>query len=235
MTSSWERIGGWSGILFFIVVVASFFTPDTPDADDPTSEIVSSIADDRSGHILSAYLGGVATVLFLIFVGAVWSRLRRGELERGPSVLTLLGGVATGVIILVSDGVLLALVEAADEGREPAAVRALFELDEILFIGVGFTQAVFYAGAAMAGLRTGGIPRWLAWVAAALAVVFVVTLLGVFSEDEDGGVLGGIFFIALLVNFLWIFAAGIGLLRPGEPAATEPRAAAATGGPPPSV
>jgi hypothetical protein len=213
MTRDWERIGAVSGILFFAAVVASFFTPETPDADDPTAEIASSIADDRTAHLVSAYLQGIASLLFIVFVGALWSRLRRAEADRGPSILVALGGLGSAIIILVSSGVFLALIEAADEGREPAAVRALFELDEIVFIVLGWTSAAFYAGAALSSLSTRSLPRWLGWLAAALAALFVVALLGVFSEDDDGGVLGAIFFVGILVNFLWILATSIVMLR----------------------
>lgn len=218
MTRDWERLGALSGMLFFAAVVASFFTPETPDADDPTAEIARSIADDRTAHLLSVYLQGIASLLFLVFVGALWSRLRRAEADRGPSILVALGGVGSALIILVSSGVFLALIEAADEGREPAAVRALFELDEIVFIVIGWTSAAFYAGVALSSLATRSLPRWLGWIAAALAVVFVVAFLGVFSESDEGGVLGAIFFIGLLVNFLWILAASILMLRASPPA-----------------
>jgi hypothetical protein len=212
----WERLGAASGVLFFVLVVASFFTPDTPDADDPTTEIVSSIADDRTAHLVSAYLSFLATLFFLAFTAALWSRLRRAEADRGPSVLVLLGGLGSSLMILVANGVFLALIEAADEGREPEAVRALFELDEIMFIGIGITTAAFYAGAALSALATNSLPRWLGWIAAALAVVFPLALLAVFSESDEGGVLGGIFFAAILVNFLWILATSVVMLREGS-------------------
>jgi hypothetical protein len=225
MGGRWERLGAVSGVLFVAIVIASFFTPDTPDADDRSAEIVSSVADDRTGLILSAYLGFIATLLFLVFTAALWSRLRAAEPERGPSILTLLGGLGSAVMILVANGILLALVEAADEGREPEAVRALFELDSITFIGIGITSAAFYAGAALSSLETRSLPSWLGWVAAGLAVAFPFALLGVFSENDEGGVLGGIFFIALLVNFAWVLAASIVMLREGRPAssASPPR------------
>ena len=220
MTRSWERLGGIAGVLFFVVLVASFFTPETPDADDPTGEIVRQLADDRTGVIAGVYLGGLATVFFLIYVGALWSRLRRHEPGPGPSVLVALGGLGTGVIILIANAVLYATVEAADDRREPEAVRALFQLDEVVFLVLGFTSAVFYAGAALSGTWSRGLPRWLSASAAVLALAFLVCLLGLFSEDEEGGVLGGIFFIAVLLNFLWILATSILLLR----ARTEDRA-----------
>jgi hypothetical protein len=34
-------------VVFFVLVVASFFTPDTPDADDPTSEIAVGARDQH--------------------------------------------------------------------------------------------------------------------------------------------------------------------------------------------
>jgi hypothetical protein len=213
MKWDWQRIGAVAGILFFVAVVASFFTPETPDADDPTAKIASSIADDRSAHLLSVYLQGIASFLFIVFVGALWSRLRRAEAEPGPSVLVALGGLGSAIVILVSSGIFLALIDAAHEGREPAAVRALFELDEVVFIVIGWTSAAFYAGAALSSLATGSLPRWLGWLAALLAAVFVVAFLGVFSENDEGGVLGRLFFVAILVNFIWILAASIILLR----------------------
>jgi hypothetical protein len=209
----WQRIGAIAGILFFVAVAASFFTPETPDADDTTAAILSSIADDRSGHLVTAYLQGIASFLFIVFVGALWSRLRRAEAEPGPSVLVALGGLGSAIVILVSSGILLALIDAAHERREPEAVRALFELDEIVFLVLGWTSAAFYAGAALSSLATGSLPRWLGWLAALLAAVFVVAFLGIFSEDDEGGVLGGIFFVAILVNFIWILAASLMLLR----------------------
>jgi len=225
----WVQLGAASGVLFFVLVIASFFTPETPDADDPTSEIVSSIADDRGAHLFGAYLTFIATLFFLVFTTVLWSRLRAAEREGGASVLVLLGGLGSALMILVSNGVFLALVEAADEGREPEAVRALFELDEMMFIGIGITTAAFYAGAALSALHTGSLPSWLGWSAAALAVTFPVALLAVFSESDEGGVLGAIFFIAILVNFLWILAASIVMLREARAGETgSPRAASPT-------
>jgi hypothetical protein len=225
MTRDWQRAGAISGILFFVLVIASFFTPETPDEDDPTAEIVSSFADDRTGHLVGVYIGGLASLLFLVFVGALWSRLRAAEADRGPSILVALGGIGTAIIVLVSNAVLMAVVDAADQGREPEAVRALFELDLVVFLGIGWTSAAFYAGAALSSLATGSLPRWLGWTAAVLAGAFVVGFLGIFSEDDEGGVLGWVFFIAIIVNILWILAASIVMLRDR----TAPTSSAAPG------
>jgi hypothetical protein len=217
-----QRLGAVSGIVFFVLVFTSFFTPETPDEDDPTAEIVSTMADDRSGHLVGVYIGGLASLLFLVFLAALWSRLRAAEADRGASILVALGGLGTTVIVLVANTVFFALVDAADAGREPAAVRALFELDQTVLLAVGWTSAAFYLGVALSSLATGSLPRLLGWVAAVLVVAFAVGWLGIFSEDDEGGALGALFFIALLVNFFWILAASIVMLRSGPAAARVP-------------
>jgi hypothetical protein len=217
----WQRTGAISGVLFFAAVVVFFFTPETPDADDPTAQIVSEFADDRSGHLLNVFVNGLAAFFFLAFLTALYARLRAAETDRGPSLLVALAGVATAVIVLVSAGSLLALVTAADQGREPAAVRALFELNETLFIGFAWTSAAFYAAVALSVLGTGSLPRWLGWTAAGLVVVFLVGSFGVFSDwDEDGGT-GFLIFVGFGLNVLWILATSIVMLR-AKPALQSP-------------
>jgi hypothetical protein len=212
------RLGAVSGILFFLAVLGNFFTPETPDVNDPAVKIARELADDRTGQIASSYLLGLGALLFLVFIAGLWAHLRAAESERGTSTLVLLGGVGTAAIILVASIVLYAVVNAAYDQREPAAVRALFELEEVMFLPIGFTSAVFYLGAALSGLGHKSLPAWLGWSAAALAAVYPIALLGLFSKADDGGVLGAIFFIAILLNFIWILATSIVMLRAGRAA-----------------
>jgi hypothetical protein len=207
--SQWQRLGGFAGIGFVVLFIANFFTPSTPDVDDASAGLGQEIADDRTGHVLSVYLDGLSLVAFLIFLAALWGVLRRAEPESGASLVALLGGLALSTIVLVSDGIYLALVEAADEGREPEAIRALLELDSIIFIPAGFALIALYGGVALSAIPTRSLPSWLGWSAAVFAVLFAVTLLGVFSRDDEGGVLGIAFFLGLLAQFLWVVAASI--------------------------
>jgi hypothetical protein len=207
--STWQRVGGLAGIAFVLLFFANFFTPSTPDVADPTSGLGAAIADESTGHALSIYLGGLAMVAFLIFLGALWTLLRRSEAEPGASIVVLIGGVALAAVDFVGNGVYLALVQASHEGREPDAIRALLELDSAVFVPAGFALAALYAGVALSALPTGSLPRWLGWSAAGFAAIFLVALLGVFSGDDEGGPLGIVFFLALLAQFLWVIAASV--------------------------
>jgi hypothetical protein len=223
--SAWQRIGGVAGIAFVVLFIANFFTPSTPDADDPSAGLAREIADDRTGHMLSVYLDGAAIVAFLVFLTALWTLLRRAEGEPGASTLALIGGVILAATLLVADGVYLALVQAADEGREAAAIRALLELDNAIFVPSGFAIAALYGGIALSALPHRSLPPWLGWSAAAFAGLFLVSLLGVFSSDNEGGPLGIVFFVALMLQFLWVLAASIlliGRAGPENPLTRQP-------------
>jgi hypothetical protein len=68
-------------------------------------------------------------------------------------------------------------------------------------------------------LATRALPAWLGWVAAAIAVLNVVGLLGLFSDDDEGGALGVLVFIGFLLGLAWTLATSIVMLM-RRPAAT---------------
>ena len=214
----WQQLGATSGILFVVLTFATFFTPSTPDADKPAAEIARTIADDRNAHIVNFYVSGLAWLLFLVFVALIWDVLRTSEGGSRASVLALLGGVAVYAGVLVEQSAFLALVNAADAGREPVAVRALYELEEVVLVPLRFAVAAFFLGIALAAIPTGALPRWLGWMAAALAALLVVGLLGVFGANEEDGPLVPILVLGRLGVLLWILAASTVLLRRSRPA-----------------
>jgi hypothetical protein len=60
------------------------------------------------------------------------------------------------------------------------------------------------------------LPAWLGWSAAVFAVLFAVTMFGLFSDDEEGGPLGIVFFIGLLAQFLCVIAASVVMIGRGR-------------------
>jgi hypothetical protein len=128
-------------------------------------------------------------------------------------MLALLGGLAFSVIEIGRHGAFLALVEAADKGREAAATRALLELDNTLFTGSVVLLAVFHAGVALSGLPTRSLPVWLGWWAAALALLFALAMFGIFDDDYEGPLFGVLLPLGLLGHLLWVAAASVVMLR----------------------
>lgn len=194
---------------------ATIFAPSEPDADEPTSTIAQAISDNRTAHVVLTYIGQVGALLFLIFVAALWSMLRRAEPEAGASMVALMGGLGFSMMEIGRHGAFLALVEAADKEREEAAaIRALLELDSTLFTGSVFLMVVFHTGIALSAIPRRSLPVWLCWWAAALALLLTIALLGIFSEDYDSTPLFGILLpLGLLATLLWVLAASVVMLR----------------------
>ncbi len=207
----WQRIAAIGGLVFFVLVVISFFTPSTPDLDTPAFEVRSDVADDRTGIILSVYIGSLAAAAFLVFAGGLWSLFQRAG-AAGAGVVTLVAAAVTSALVLVANGALLALVYASEDNRAPAVVQALFELDNTMFIPAFFSLVAFHAAAALGIVATGVLPRWLGWVSALVAVVYIIGLFGVFDADHEGGALGFLVFIGLLVSLLWVLATSVLML-----------------------
>lgn len=217
----WERWAGGAGLLFVAVLVATFFVPSTPDAGIADSALGPAIDADAEGLRAGVYLLGLAAATFVVFAAGLAGRLRRGEGEHaGSSIVVVAGALVFSTLLLVASGVTMALTVAATEGRDPAALRALFELDEVIFIPAGFGLAIMLLAAGTGIVGTRMLPVWLGWSAVVLGAGFVVGLLGVMSSDEEGGPLGFVFFIDLTISILWVAAASIALMR-------EPRRLAA--------
>ncbi|MFN2469628.1 MAG: hypothetical protein ABR583_01270 [Gaiellaceae bacterium] len=212
----WQRLGALAGFLFVALTFATIFAPSEPDAEEPTSTIAQAISDDRTAHVFFTYLGEIGAVVFLLFVAALWNILRRAESEAGASMVALMGGLGFSVIEIGRHGAFLALVEAADKGREQAAIRALLELDNTLFTGSVFFLVAFHAGVSLSVIPLRSLPIWLGWWAAALALLFAITALGIFSEDYDGPLFGVLLPLGLLAHLLWVLAASLMILRTGR-------------------
>jgi hypothetical protein len=219
MAKTWERWAGIAGLVFVATILASFFTPSTPDGDVADAQIAAAITEDARGLGAGIYLLGLGALTFLVFAIGLAGRLRRHEGEQaGASLGVAIGAVLFAAVALVSNGVTLALIAASDDVANPAAVRALFELDETLFIPAGWGLALFLLSAAAGSLPARALPRWLGWSAAVLGGSFVVSLLAVMSADDEGGPLGIVFFLTLMISVLWVLAASVVLLREARPA-----------------
>ena len=196
-----------------VLVLITFFLPATPEIDDPIAEAIADIRADEDGLWASVYLGGLAGIVFLPFLGTLYGLLRRAEGEPGGfAAATLAAGIATTTGVLVSNGVVASVVAAVDEDYEQQAVQALLGLDNTVFLGTAFAFAAFYLAAAVVIVATAVLPRWLGWVAAAVGVLIVVGFLGVFGSESDGGDIGVLVFIGFLLGLAWTLATSIVLL-----------------------
>ncbi|HYH77156.1 MAG TPA: hypothetical protein VD841_06605, partial [Arthrobacter sp.] len=120
-------------------------------------------------------------------------------------------------LMLISGGLHLVLVQYGSGGQlNPAVLPALADLNQWVGAAILPPSVAMLLGATLAILTTRALPRWLGWLAAATAVLQLISLAGVFQTTIEGVVA-----IAALAGFLlflvWVLATSVALLlRPGR-------------------
>ena len=186
------------GVLFVVLTVASFAVAgDTPDADDPISEVVEFWIDHEGQALFGAILAALAAVALIFFAASLRRALRRGEDGAGVlSVAAMGGGIVAAAGLGTDSAFRFALGDLADD-VDPVVTQTLNALWADFFFPMVVGLATLILATSLAALRTGVIPVWLAWIGILICVVFF-TPAG---------------FIAFLVSGLWIAIVSVLLWR----------------------
>jgi hypothetical protein len=173
-----------SGIAFLVVAIAGFaIGGEPPSAGSPVDEIVSHYTENEGQIFAGGILAGVGAALSIIFAATLSGAFRHGSAESNILPSAVLAGATVLAVGIAIDGTIrIALADKADE-IEPTSVQALQALWDNDFLPIAVGTLAFMIASGLAILKSGALPRWLGWVALALAVltftpVFFVGLIG---------------------------------------------------------
>jgi hypothetical protein len=196
------RLGAASGALFVVLL----FGPSSSGSD--------------STIVLVLELLGL--LLFIPFLGYLWSVLREAEGPGGWLATTALG--AGLVDVTIKFGGLAPGKVANDFGDATPMHKALEDMNSVAFIVTMLPLSVLMAAVALVSLKAGGLPRALGWLAAVTAPLLLVN--GMFLDAEFGP--------SFLLFMLWTLLASVVLtirpavaVSPARIAGEAPRPAAA--------
>ena len=183
-----ERLAPLTGIAVPVLGLAGLIVlegpADRPEIDaDPTAFL--AYFGDRDTVILGGFLMMLSVVFFLWFVGVLRAALRRGEGEVGRmSAIAYGGGVATAILFSALPSVsVLGALDA--EQLSPESAKTLFLIGDAFIYSATVTAAVLLTATGLTSLRTGALPRWLAWVSLALALWLLIPPLGSASGTPE--------------------------------------------------
>ena len=161
-----------TGVAFVVIaIIGAIIGGEPPDADSPVQEIIDHYGDNKTEIEVSSFVIAAAAVLLVFFGAYMRSVLSAAEGPGGIlSVLTLVGTAVVAVGIAIDTTISIALAEAVDD-IEPAAVQALQALWDNDFVPFALGTLVFLIATGLSILRHGALPKWLGWVALALAVI----------------------------------------------------------------
>jgi hypothetical protein len=173
-----EWLAPLTGVLFVVLLILSFVVAgEPPDADEPVQEIVEHYVDNDDAIWIGTLIGGLS-VLSLLFFGAYLRKLFSAAEGPGHGMLSPLILAAT-VIMAVGAGIdmtiSVALVEAAED-IDPVAVQSLQALWDNDFVPIAIGIELLFLSVGLAVVRYGVLPKWLGWVALALALIGVTPI-----------------------------------------------------------
>lgn len=139
----------------------------------------------------------IGLLLFIPFLGYLWSVLRAAEGPGGWLSATALGAGLVGVTMKLAS--IAPGWAARDFGDATPIHKALERVNETAFIAQMLPDGIMLAAIAIVTLKTGALPRWLGWLAAVAAPLLLVN--GMFLDAEFGP--------AFLLFLLWTLLASV--------------------------
>jgi hypothetical protein len=212
-----DRVAAVAGMLFVVVfVVGQYVAPALVWPEEQVGGVQGTFYVNYESRLLAqAILFGVASALFLVFLGGLRAFLARaeGQEPRLASVVVAAGAVTTGLVLLQA-AILTALTtlrgnELGVQAQGSAwAARALFYLEGAVGDLVLFPFAVFLAAAAVVLLRAGALARWLGWVGVAFGLLVGVLAVGSIAGLDIGPADQVVFL--LVAAWVAVLAFGVG-------------------------
>ncbi len=188
-----------------IVGVGLFVVPAAPEVTAPGTTLVAYYTRHAQGVRLVAWLGAISLVPLALLIAHLRSRIE--GIGRDVMMLGAVG-LVTSTMIWLWFGAGLALHART---LQPQTARAVADVSE--FFGPILTVAVILLvgpiGAA-AWRRSGGLPRWLAWLTIGLVaeqLAETTTIFGRSGFAAPGGAMNATVGAGLFL--VWIVAAGI--------------------------
>lgn len=171
----YPRFAPLTGIVFVVLLVIGFIPVggETPELDDSASKITSFYADHQGSQIAAVILVALAALFLALFAVTLREYLRGFDGGDFWPTVALVGGAVAVTGLLVAAGMHFALIDGGDEKISPDAMVAINALDNDNFLAFAPPLGIMLLGVAGATLRAGaGLPKWMAWVALVLFVVY---------------------------------------------------------------
>lgn len=196
----WEsKVAPLSGVLFGLLLIASYLVDPNTDFMPPPEEIVGHLQDSPLLVMLGGYLRMLAAAALVWFAGTLYQSMK--PLGEGRlAMLAFGGGVMAASLIVIGSAATVAAGERifVTDSIDPGSATALIDLASIA-IGnaapIGFAVLIGAAGTAL--LAAEGPNRRIGWVS-------VVIALGLLSPYG---------WVLLAATLVWVPAAGIWLYR----------------------
>ena len=215
MTTNVNRVGAVGGALFVVLNIAAVLVSGSPpDADGSAEDIAKWLADSSSGILANGMLAGLSIFGIAFWFGALWRKASAAEGGRPAlSVTALLGLVLGGGMFLLQTVLWSAMALRDTEG---GAAPVLWALALVAGSFAGLFTAILVVAISLLAWQTRMLPRWIVYLGALNAVIWIIAGFGATSAVTWLNALGGLGFA---LWGIWILGVSWELWRTPEPVA----------------
>ena len=209
-----------SGVLLLAVLVLYLLAGTSPRAED-SARFTDYVSAHSSLLLTITLLDALSAACFLVFLAGFRHLIRQAKPGNEPvSVLVFAAGIVYTVLGLV--GLIFigaAALDTVNHKPDPSVVSALGEASTPALFAVGLIMLALFLGAV--GYATSGagvLPNWSAWVAYVGAILSLVAVPAIYAGSGPSDFYtadGFVAFLGVLADLVWLFIAGIYLIRPG--------------------
>jgi hypothetical protein len=198
--SRWAPLGGLAFVAMWVGAFAVLLVHEPPMTD---ADVISHYTDaGTQGRVqMAAFLIVLAGLCFLWFLTGLGERLARAEGRVGPHTALAFGaGLVSSALWIVAGVFWMGVGYTAQETPEftvdPDTARLVAEMAYLIWVFGTVVALLLVVATSLLGVRTGVVPRWLAWVGLLIAVAMLLTAL----------------FVGFFVFLVWVLITSISLL-----------------------
>ena len=199
------RVAGALCIAYVVLLLAGYSQQRSPAFGASAASITSLYSGVPAGKMYAGAVLVTAASLLLLTAFTLISRLLRGETEGAgwASALILTAGTAAAAVTLVgSYACAFAAYYAATHGFGADTVAGLNMISKFSDLIAAGATGVCALAIGWAGLASGRLPRWAAWISIVVGAVDIVSSTGPAQLN-----------LGTLVVFAWMIMLGVVLLR----------------------
>jgi len=185
-----SRLAPLSGIAFLVLVIGGGLYGGEPPSEKglkSAEELAAAYVAQADRLSVAVFVMGLGLVFLVYFGSFLKTALDSGSAETSclsraafAGVIVFVAGVATDFTLIV------AMIEGAKDKVDPVVIQTLsiyFQNDWVPF-AVGIL--LLTSASAISILKYGGLPKWLGWLAALIAVVGVIPPIGFVAFPAAG-------------------------------------------------
>lgn len=182
---AWERFAPLAGMLTVVLWVAGVLVLEggagQPNDRATGAQLASYFEENRTALLIGVFVFMLGCAFFIWFLGVLrnWIHEAEGGLGRLPATVFGLGVLLAAMMIaFVAPQASGALAAEDERPLSGTAAEALWYTGDGFFVGAVAALAVFFLATALALLRTGALPTWLAWATVVLGVAALIAPIG---------------------------------------------------------